>query len=284
MGDKLEKTKASIGFLNDIMTSMSDIVVSAFINDPTVKYLLDFYYQQAKNASEIGNAIAFIDSVSVIVWTLSAGALSLTGIIGAFAALGYQTRIEQAQKIYEAFYELKDYNDPSIPFDPSEDAVRGRVGIIRKHFAAYHNRRNSLVDYENSGFWQKWWWLMIPFTLLWVIGLTLMLIRWTIYVDVHAFPLLSGITWISILAVLVLMWAIMNHFVTKMEESAQKLPSIQYLLDVGINNEIDSLQHLLNTVGVYVVLTDLGGKCTWIVNTFSDSFYKVSCLNSSGVR
>ena len=117
MGDKLEKTKASIGFLNDIMTSMSDIVVSAFINDPTVKYLLDFYYQQAKNASEIGNAIAFIDSVSVIVWTLSAGALSLTGIIGAFAALGYQTRIEQAQKIYEAFYELKDYNDPSIPFE-----------------------------------------------------------------------------------------------------------------------------------------------------------------------
>ena len=103
--------------VNGIIASASDTVVSTFINEPSIKYLLDYYIQQAKIASEFSNAIAFIDSISVVVWTLTAGALSLTGIIGAFAALGYQTRIEQAQKIYEAFYELKDYNDPSIPFE-----------------------------------------------------------------------------------------------------------------------------------------------------------------------
>ena len=93
---------------------MSDIVVSTFINEPSIKYLLDYYIQQAKIASEFSNAIAFIDSISVVVWTLTAGALSLTGIIGAFAALGYQTQLEDIRSVYEAFFNLSLlHNSPS---------------------------------------------------------------------------------------------------------------------------------------------------------------------------
>ena len=61
--------------VNGIIASVSDTVVATFINDPSIKYLLDYYTQQAKTASELGNAIAFVDSASIIIWTLAAGTL-----------------------------------------------------------------------------------------------------------------------------------------------------------------------------------------------------------------
>ena len=246
---------------------MSDIVVSTFINEPSIKYLLDYYIQQAKIASEFSNAIAFIDSISVVVWTLTAGALSLTGIIGAFAALGYQTQLEDIRSVYEAFFNLKKFNDPSIPFDPSEGAVKKRSGDIRRNFAAYQFRYNSINE-SNILLRERWWLLLVPTSLLWLIGLGLLIFRWTQY-SVGNFNLLYILisTTISLL-ILVLIIFTLKYYIDKMKKLGESLDSIDKLLNVGINNEIDSLQHLLDTAGVYVVLEGIREPATLRFNVF----------------
>lgn len=244
--------------VNGIIASASDTVVSTFINEPSIKYLLDYYTQQAKTTSEIGNTIAFIDSTSVIVWTLAAGTLSLTGIIGAFATLGYQKQLEDIRTIYDAFFNLKKANDPDIPFDSSEEAVKKRAGDIRRNFVAYQYRLNSFND-SNSVFWEKWWYFLIPTSSLWIVGLILMLLRWTFYSDSSMSPFFIFILWAALLSILILIIYTMNYFIEKMKTSKDCLPKIEDLLNVGINNEIDALQHLLDTAGVYVSSTTIDG-------------------------
>lgn len=191
----------------------------------------------------------------------------MTGIIGAFAALGYQTQLEDIRSVYEAFFNLKKFNDPSIPFDPSEDAVKKRSGDIRRNFAAYQFRYNSINE-SNNLLRERWWLLLVPTSLLWFIGLGLLILRWILYSVGDFSPLYIVIATAILILILVLITFTLKYFIDKMKKLGESLNSVEKLLNVGINNEIDSLQHLLDTAGVYVVLERIRNPVTLRFNVF----------------
>ena len=230
-------------------------LLDRLLSDSNFQNAIAYLSDKGANAAA-DDARAFVDSMLTLVWTLAGGALSLLGIIGAFATVIYQLKATEAIKAYEELAKLQGFNDPSISEAPSEDEVKKRAGQVRKDYVSFANRLKML----NGSFGMdenKCMLLIIPVFFVWVAGCILLAVR-TLYWGAGNLNLISQLLILSIFPTcLGIVYFFLKRFMRN-SRVVNGIPSIREALDTGYEG-VDVLGNLLSTTGVYVTGGEFGG-------------------------